>query len=67
MENKKIGIFKSVRTKLFLSLCIIVLAIIASLILLNNFVLRKFYEYSKEKQLEEVYTTINDYYNEESE
>ena len=46
MENK-IGIFKSIRTKLFLSLCIIVIAIIISLILLNNFILRKFYEYNK--------------------
>ena len=49
MKNE-IGIFKSIRTKLFLSLCIIVIAIIISLILLNNFVLRKFYEYNKEKQ-----------------
>ena len=54
MKNE-IGIFKSIRTKLFLSLCIIVIAIIISLILLNNFVLRKFYEYNKEKQLENVY------------
>ena len=60
---KKIGIFKSIRTKLFLSLCIIVIAIIVSLILLNNFVLREFYEYNKEKQLENVYKIINDYYN----
>ena len=65
MKNK-IGIFKSIRTKLFLSLCIIVIAIIISLILLNNFVLRKFYEYNKEKQLEQVYNTINDYYNDET-
>ena len=61
--NNKIGIFKSIRTKLFLSLCIIVIAIIVSLILLNNFVLRKFYEYNKEKQLRNVYETINEYYN----
>ena len=65
MKNE-IGIFKSIRTKLFLSLCIIVIAIIISLILLNNFVLRKFYEYNKEKQLENVYQTINEYYNEET-
>ena len=31
---------------------------------MNNFVLRQFYEYNKEKQLEEVYTVINEYYNE---
>ena len=60
---KKMGIFKSIRTKLFLSLCIIVIAIIIALIVLNNFVLRQFYEYNKEKQLKDVYTIINDYYN----
>ena len=64
--EKEIGLFKSIRTKLFLSLCIIVIAIIISLILLNNFVLRKFYEYNKEKQLENVYQTINEYYNDDS-
>ena len=63
---KNIRIFKSIRTKLFLSLCIIVLSIIVALILLNNFVLRDFYEYNKEKQLINVYETINVYYNEES-
>ena len=62
MKNK-IGYFKSIKTKLFLSLCIIVIAIIVSLILLNNFVLRHFYEYNKEKQLQNVYTIINNYYN----
>ena len=55
--------FKSIRTKLFISLCIIVIAIVVSLILLNNFVLRKFYEYNKEKQLENVYFKLNNYYN----
>lgn len=64
--EKKIGIFKSIRTKLFLSLCIIVIAIIVSLIILNSFVLRKFYEYNKEKQLENVFETINNYYNDAS-
>jgi two-component system sensor histidine kinase VanS len=62
MRNR-IKILKSIRTKLFLSLCIIVIAIIISLIVLNNFVLRKFYEYNKEKQLKNVYETINNYYN----
>lgn len=60
---KKVKVLKSIRTRLFLSLCIIVIAIIVVLILLNNFVLRDFYEYNKEKQLENVYTTINNYYN----
>ena len=61
--NKPIVIFKSIRTKLFFSLCAIVVAIIVSLILMNNFVLRQFYEYNKEKQLEIVYNIINNYYN----
>ena len=61
--NKKIKYFKSIRTRLFLSLCIIVFAIIATLILLNNFVLKRFYEYNKEKQLKAVYNVINNYYN----
>ena len=65
MANK-IKLFRSVRTRLFLSLCIIVISIIISLILLNNFVLREFYEYNKEKQLQNVYLTINDYYNHEN-
>ena len=63
MKNK-IGFFQSIRTRLFLSLCIIAFAIIFSLIVLNTFVLRRFYEYNKEKQLQNVYLTINDYYNE---
>ena len=62
MKNK-IGTFKSIRTKLFLSLCIVVIAIIVALILLNNFVLRQFYEYSKKEQLKNVYRSINEYYN----
>lgn len=62
MKNR-IGTFKSIRTKLFISLCIVVIAIIMSLILLNNFVLRQFYEYSKKEQLKNVYIAINEYYN----
>ena len=61
--NNKIKYFKSIRTRLFLSLCIIVFSIIATLILLNNFVLKQFYEYNKVKQLKEVYNVINNYYN----
>ena len=63
--GKKIEFFKSIRTKLFLSLCLVVISIIVSLILLNNFVLRNFYEYNKEKQLENVYQRLNNYYNSE--
>ena len=63
--NTKIKRFKSIRTKLFISLCVIVVAIIVALIILNNFVLRHFYEYTKEKQLESLYFRINNYYNTE--
>ena len=51
MKNN-IKLFSSVRTRLFLSLCIMVISIIVSLIILNNFVLRQFYEYNKELQLQ---------------
>lgn len=53
----------SIRTKLFLSLCIIVSSIVLFLIILNNFVLESFYIYNKEKTLKNVYRLINEYYN----
>ena len=37
MENK-IGLFKSIRTRLFISLCVIVILIVLTLIFLNNFI-----------------------------
>ena len=64
--NYRIKRRKSIRTRLFLSLCIIVLSIIIGLIWLNSIVLSKFYEYNKERQLKEVYSIINNYYNNES-
>ena len=60
MKNKLSG---SIRAKLFTSLCIIVLSIIIFLIILNSFVLEKFYLYSKENSLKQVFKNINDYYN----
>jgi len=56
-------LFTSIRTKLFLSLCIIVSSIVLFLIILNNFVLESFYIYNKETALKSVYHLINDYYN----
>lgn len=55
-------IFTSVRAKLFLSLCIIVLAMILLLILLNNFVLESFYLYNKQKTLKNIFNTVDGYY-----
>ena len=64
MEKIK-KLFTSIRTKLFLSLCIIVSSIILLLILLNNFVLQSFYLYNKKSTLKTVYKTINEFYNNE--
>lgn len=60
---KNLKIFKSIRMKLFLSLCIIVLAIIFSLIVVNNFVFGKFYLYNKKNNLKIAYNIINAHYN----
>lgn len=61
---KKIRIkFASIRMKLFVSLCVIVLAIISFLIILNNFVFENFYIYNKKKSLKNVYEIVNNYYN----
>lgn len=53
---------KSVRVKLFLILCLVVLSIIAFLILVNSFVLEKYYQYTKSNNLKSTYTLINSYY-----
>ena len=54
--------FKSIRVKLFLTLCVAVIIIIAFLILTNNFVLESFYLYSTQKNLISTYYKINSYY-----
>ena len=56
---------KTVRGKLFFTLCIVVLSIILFLILVNSFVLEKYYQYTKSNQLKTLYDNINDYYNSE--
>ena len=56
-------LIKSVRGKLFVTLCVIVLSIILFLIIVNSFVLEKYYEYAKSSQLKDVYNMINSYYN----
>lgn len=53
--------FSSVRVKLCMALCIIVLSIIFLLIILNSIVLKQFYLYSKENALKTVYGVINKY------
>ena len=54
---------KTVRGKLFLTLCIVVISIILFLIIVNSFVLEKYYQYTKSNTLKSVYSDINDYYN----
>lgn len=56
---------KSVRVKLFITLSLVILAIITFLILVNNFVFGQYYLYSKAKSLEALYDVVNDYYNNE--
>ncbi len=56
--------FKSIRVKLFVSLCIVVILIVLFLIIINNVVLESFYLYSKTESIKTVYEKINTYYNE---
>ena len=54
---------KSIRVKLFITLSLVILLIIAFLILVNNFVFGQFYLYSKRQSLKSVYEIVNNYYN----
>ena len=58
--------FKSVRFKLFFTMCIIIAVIVLCLIGINNVVLESFYLYSKTNTVRDVYDKINDYYNSNS-
>ena len=62
MKKIKSG-FKSVRMRLFLTLCAVIIFIIVFLILINNMVLETFYLYSKTNTIKNLYYKINDYYN----
>ena len=55
----------SIRIKLFLSLCVVVVIIITFLIIVNNFILETFYLYSKTNTLKLVYDKINVYFNDD--
>ena len=63
LREKFIGIFSSVKIKLFVTLSLTILLILLFLIIVNNFALGNFYLYSKENTLKSVYETINNYYN----
>lgn len=65
MEEIKLK-FKSVRFKLFFTMCVVILIIILSLVLINSIVLENFYIYSKTATIKQVYQKVNDYYNTEN-
>ena len=65
MEEIKLK-FKSVRFKLFFTICVVILVIILSLVLINSIVLENFYIYSKTATIKQVYQKVNDYYNTEN-
>ena len=54
---------KSVRLKLFFTLCMVITTIVLILVLVNNVVLEKFYLYNKTKVMKHIYDQINDSYN----
>lgn len=54
---------KSVRVRLFLSLCVVVAIIVLFLIVINSAVLESFYLYSKINSVKLAYEKINGYYN----
>ncbi len=54
--------FKSVRVRLFLTLCTVIIIVILFLILINNIVLETFYLYSKTNTIKSLYEKINVYY-----
>lgn len=53
---------KSVRFRLFATMCVVITVIVACLILANNVVLETFYLYSKTNTVRQVYQKINNYY-----
>ena len=63
MEKIKFKKVKSVRIKLFMTICLSVIIVMGLLVLLNNFVIENFYLYVKTNKLKDTYKIINNYYN----
>lgn len=53
---------KSVRVRLFVTLCIVIMFLVLCLVTINSLVLENFYMYSKTKNIKGVYQKINQYY-----
>ena len=62
-NNKVIRKVKSIRIKLFVSVCVVVVLTILFLIIINNIALEAFYVYSKKDVVKNVYEEINEKYN----
>ncbi len=58
--------FKSVRFRLFFTMCIVIAVIVGCLIIINSVVLESFYMYSKTNTVRDLYAKINNYYNSNS-
>ena len=58
--------FKSIRFRLFFTMCIIITIIVLCLVMINNIVLESIYLYAKTKTVRSVYDRINNYYNSNS-
>lgn len=61
MKQKTAKKIKSIQSRLFLSLCVVVCLIIIFLIIVNSFILESFYLYNKINTLQRVYDQINSY------
>ncbi len=53
---------KSVRFRLFLILCIVIMLLVICLVTINSLVLENFYIFSKTNTIKEIYNKINNYY-----
>jgi len=62
MRNNKKK-YSSVRVRLFLTLSIVILSIVLFLIVINTFIYKPFFLYSKQKSLLSIYNNLNIYYN----
>ena len=54
--------FKSVRFRLFFTMCLVIAIIVLCLVAINNVVLESFYLYSKTQTVKDLYIKINNYY-----
>ncbi len=53
---------KSVRFRLFITFCIVIMFLVFCLVVINRLVLENFYMYNKTKTIKQVYQRINTYY-----